>query len=189
VAIGFFSLVADENDHARCGQATEAVRSLLGVRVDESWPLASGAEEGVRFESGEESRVRDWSEWLEPEGAQVVASYTSGVLEGLPAVTRNKLGRGAVYYCSARLDRAGFAAIARLLLEEAGAAPLFETPPGVEVTRRSADNRHYIFLLNHSTEAVEVDLGGSRAVDLLGGGPVAGRIRLEALGVAVLREA
>lgn len=33
--------------------------------------------------------ARGWSEWLEPEGGEPVASYTSGVLAGRPAAIRH----------------------------------------------------------------------------------------------------
>jgi beta-galactosidase len=188
LAVGLFSLVVDENEHARCGAALEPVRRLLGVRVDEAWPLRHDAEETVHFDEGEGSRVRDWTEWLALEGAAAIAHYASGVLEGLPAVVRNVLGDGVVYYCSARLDPDGFARLARRLTREASVAPLLDASAGVEVTRRSADDRSYLFLLNHTDAERVVDLGGIQGFELLGCSEVSDRITLDPLGVAVLRE-
>jgi beta-galactosidase len=188
LAVGLFSLVVDENDHARGGVALEPVRRLLGVRVDEAWPLQHGATETVHFDESEVSRVRDWAEWLELEGAAAIAHYASGPLKGLPAVVRNVLGEGVVYYCSACLDPDGFAGLARRLTREAGVAPLLDASAGVEVTRRSADGGSYLFLLNHTDGEKVVDLGGIQGLELLGSSEVSDRITLGPLGVAVLRE-
>ena len=133
-------------------------------------------------------RVRDWTEWLALEGAAAIAHYASGVLDGLPAVVRNVLGDGVVYYCSARLDPDGFAQLARRLTREASVAPLLDASAGVEVTRRSADDRSYLFLLNHTDAERVVELGGIQGFELLGRSEVSDRITLDPLGVAVLRE-
>ena len=53
---GFFSGVVDENDHVRTPQQTAALRRLLGVRVDEFWPIPPGEEIAVEHSSGASSR-------------------------------------------------------------------------------------------------------------------------------------
>ena len=186
VAIGFFSLVVDENDHARCNEELHPVHRLLGVRVDEVWPLPHDMDATVTI-GAETVGVRDWSEWLVLESALAIGSYASGPLTGRPAITRNDLGAGAVYYCSARLDASGFASLARFLAADAGVTPLIHTPENVEATCRTTRDSSYLFLLNHGDREVVVELGGRSGTDLLTGTPAGGRIKLEALGVAVLR--
>ena len=108
---GYFSGIVDENDHVRSPEQTAALRRLLGVRVDEFWPIPPGEEVGVELSSGGSAIARDWSEWLELDGGDAIASYTSGVLAGRPAVIRNAVDAGVAYYCSAGLDAAGLASI------------------------------------------------------------------------------
>ena len=91
---GYFSGVVDENDHVRSPEQTAALRRLLGVRVDEFWPIPPGEEIGVELSSGGSAIAREWSEWLELDGGDTIASYTSGVLAGRPAVIRNAVGDG-----------------------------------------------------------------------------------------------
>ena len=84
LAIGFFSGVVDENDHVRCGSDADVITRLLGARVDEVWPLVAGSEQRVAFRSGTQSVAREWTEWLEPDGAETLATYDDGPLAGLP---------------------------------------------------------------------------------------------------------
>ena len=178
---GFFSGVVDENDHVRSPQQTAALRQLLGVRVDEFWPIPPGEEIAVEHSSGASSIARDWSEWLVPDGGEPVAFYRSGVLDGLPAVIRNSVGAGVAYYCSAGLDAAGIATVVRAAREDAAVTPVADVPAGVEACRRSSASASYLFLLNHTEREVDVELPDGAEV-------VLGEVPLEPLGVAVVRE-
>jgi beta-galactosidase len=174
---GGFSGVVDEHDHIRAG----GLRALTGVVVDEFWPVPPGTEVEVAFAAGERAVAREWSEWLVAEGAEPVATYASGVLDGQPAVVRNRLGDGVVYYSSAGLDERGLGLLLGAAAREAGVEPVGHAPAGVELTRRGS----YLFVLNHNDEPVEVqDVEG---VDLLTGEAVNGSLRLEPLGAAVVR--
>jgi beta-galactosidase len=178
---GFFSGVVDENDHVRSPAQSAALRRLLGVRVDEFWPIPPGEEIAVELVSGESAVARDWSEWLEPDGGEPVAHYSSGVLAGRPAVIRNTVDAGTVYYCSAGLDATGLASIVRSACKDAAVHPVADVPTGVEACRRSSESGSYLFLLNHTEREVYVELPGTAEL-------VLGMIPLEPLGVAVVRE-
>ena len=65
-------------------------------------------------------------------------------------------------------------------------API-EVPSGVEVVRRRTENASFLFFLNHNAEAAEIQLK-ERAHDLLTGSEYEGKLSLEPLGVAILRE-
>ena len=187
LVLGCFSGVVDENDHARLDAADAGFRRLRGARVDEYWPLADGEEASVSLAGGSRVPVSDWCEWIEPEGAEVLASYESGPLMGRPAVLRNRVGKGVVYSSSARLGAGGWAELLAPALEEAGVEPVGRATRGVELCRRSSDETSYLFVLNHTDEEVIVE--GPRGVDLLTGGTLDGLVRLGPLGVAVVREA
>jgi beta-galactosidase len=60
------------------------------------------------------------------------------------------------------------------------------TRPGVEVTRRTAeDGRSWVFVVNHTDEPASCELTGH---DLVADRPVTGVLELAAGGVAVVRE-
>jgi beta-galactosidase len=181
--VGPFSGIVNENDHIRLGGYPGAFRELLGVRVEEFYPLGEG--ETVALSDGSTGQV--WSELTHSDGADVVATYASaGAPHGGPAITRNTRGDGAAWYLGTRLDDASRARLLGRICAEAGVSAR-ATPDGVEVVRRRHvnDGSSYLFVLNHSDRAATVAGAG---VDLLTGVGHAGAITVAAGGVAVVRE-
>ncbi|MFJ8659749.1 beta-galactosidase [Streptomyces sp. NPDC093795] len=175
-----FSGAVDERLHARLGGYPAApLRAALGIRIEEYRPLRR--DEVTVLSDG--SRGTAWSESLRTEGAEVLATYTEGMLAGGPALTRHGYGAGAGWYLSTRLDDTGYAALVSRLLDEAGVVEeLPGLPSGVEaVTRHAADGRRWHVLVNHRADAVPLP---EPAHDLLVGGPVR---QLPPGGCAVLR--
>ncbi|WP_329087284.1 beta-galactosidase [Actinomadura citrea] len=180
---GFFSGIVDEHDHVHLGGYPAPLRDVLGVVVDEFWPVPDEASVEVAF--GDRTVPATlWSEWLETIGAETVAAYASGALAGRPAVTRNAHGAGRAWYVSCHLgERIG------LVLDEAfadaGVRPVHAVPDGVEAVRRDGPAASYLFLLNHRD--AETDVPVPDGVDLLSGTAVRDTLRLPPLGAAVLR--
>ena len=179
--VTYFSGIVDEHDHIRLGGYPGAYRDLLGVHVEEFFPLRAG--ETVRLDDG--ARADVWTEWLHAEGAEVLAAYTDGPLPGVPALTRNAVGAGAAWYVGTRLDDDATDRLVARLLAEAGVRPPVSAPPGMEVVRRRADDRSWLFLINHTTEPVRLPVTG---VELLGGARCDGELEVPAGEVAVVRE-
>jgi beta-galactosidase len=181
VVVQHFSGVVDDRLHARLGGFPAApLREALGIRVEEFRPLAR--DERITLSDG--SHATAWSESVRAEGAEVLATYTHGMLAGSPALTRHRHGEGHGWYLSTRLDDADYAALVAGLLESTGVGPALPgLPPGVEtVTRHGEDGRRWHVVLNHRAEAVALP---GAAFDLLTGGAVD---EVPAGGCAVLRE-
>jgi beta-galactosidase len=181
VVVTYFSGIVDENDHVRLGGYPGAFRHLLGLTVEEFFPLRQG--ETVRLDDGSSADV--WTEWLHPRGAEILASYEDGPLPGVPAVTRHGRGHGTAWYVATRLDDKGTADLVERLLRAAGVEPVAGSQPGVEVVRRSGSGRSYLFVLNHTADDASVDAHGE---DLVSGRRCAGRLEVPAGAVAVVRE-
>jgi beta-galactosidase len=189
---GFFSGIVDELDHIHQGVDGTGggypgpLRDLLGVVIDEFWPVADG--DTVPVVVGERATTAVlWSEWLDVTTAEVVGRYGGdGPLAGRPAVTRNHFGSGEAWYLSCHLGSDVDLVLAEALAA-AGVEPVWPAPPGVEVTRRIGPDTSYLFLLNHHDSAVELTSLPSDAVDLLTGLGVGVSLRLPPLGVAVLQ--
>jgi beta-galactosidase len=175
LVVGCFSGIVDENDHVRLGGYPGAFRDLLGVRVEEFFPLAAGGT--VRLSDGSTGLV--WSELAHSTGAEVIASYVGGVLDGGPAITRH----GRAWYLGTRLDGASRARLLQRVCAEAGVTA---GPGNVEAVRRHGENASYLFLLNHDDRATTVAASG---IDLLTGDRHEGAVTMPAGGVVVLREA
>jgi beta-galactosidase len=176
LVVWYFSGIADPAPRVRLGGHPGALRDLLGVRVEEWLPLASGA--SVALSNGSSGSL--WSERVHLAGAREVASYADGVLAGLPAVTRHDVGSGLAFYVSTTLASEDLSAFLGAVCAEAGVAPVLpDLPPGVEAVRR-VDPDHVV-VINHTGVDCALPLSGT---DLVTGAEFAGT--LAAGGVAVL---
>jgi beta-galactosidase len=177
--------VVDERHQARLGgYPAEPLRRALGVRVEEYRPLAASG--SVRLSDGSAGTV--WSELLAADGAEAVASYTSGALAGRPAVTRHTYGEGTAWYVSTRLDGPSYADLLARVLAAASLTPEAEVPRGVEAVRRwsPTGDTSWLFLLNHTAAEVTLPAAGH---DLLTGRTTpAASVTLAPGGAAVLRQ-
>ncbi|WP_214323186.1 beta-galactosidase [Nonomuraea sediminis] len=164
LVVGPFSGVVDPNDHVHPGGAPGPLADLLGIAVDEFWPLPDGATQETTA-----GTARTWAEWIRVQDAEVVATYQGGELDGLPAVTR----KGNAYYVSCLLDDP----TAILSIEG------LDLPDGVEATRRE----NYLFLLNHATTPKKVILPAPGR-DLLTQQDLEGEIEIAPRDAIVLKE-
>ncbi|HUA91846.1 MAG TPA: beta-galactosidase [Terracidiphilus sp.] len=147
------------------------------------------AELGIQFAGNEAVfKPRSILESLRLDGAEAIASVRGGgPMEGKPAVTRNRHGRGWVYYAGVDSSDDGlYETIARLLGTTANLTPLINVPYGVEVTSREDSGNTYYFLLNLTEEAHgKIELPRPMK-DLIHGEDNVTRISLGPLEVAVL---
>lgn len=182
----YLSGTADEHARVRTGGYPGALRELLGIRVEEFHPVA-GAPVAVSGTDGADlGRAHRWSERVHLAGAEAVARYVGGPLDGLPAVTRAARGSGSAWYVSADLTDEALGAV----LAAAAPSPRPAPPPGVEVVRRPSDRGDWVFVLNHGTRPHTVDaasLGlGPGARDTVSDAPAQG-LRVPPGGYAALR--
>jgi beta-galactosidase len=184
VVVTYFSGISDEDDHVRLGGYPGAFRDLLGVRVEEFFPLGPGGTVALADGTG-----TWWSEDVTAlPGTEVVTTYAAGPLVGRPAVTRRagEGDAGSAWYLSTLPDEATLGALLDDVLSAGGVEPaVADLPRGVETTRRSDGARSWLFLLNH-TDAEQVV--AANGYDLVADAPVDGPVRLAPGGVAVLRE-
>ena len=183
--VSFFSGVVDEQDAVFAGGWPGPLREVLGLAVEEHWPLAPGETLGLRGPDGTAlGTASQWTEVVIPAGAEVVAQLAGGDLSGGPAVTRHRHGDGVATYVATRPDPDALAALLAAACADAGVdGPPLQAPPGVEVVRRG----DAVFLLNHTEEAVTVPLARS-AASLLDGTRHEEAVELAPGGAEVLAE-
>ncbi|MGC0415631.1 beta-galactosidase [Embleya sp. AB8] len=180
--VGPFSGVVDPADRVHPGGAPGPLRELLGLSVDEFWPLADGAVQGVRYADGTAGTATRWAEWLRLEGAETIADYTDGDLAGQPAITRH----GRVGYVGCALE--DVTPVLTDALTRAGVRPVADVPPAVEACLRVGPDAAYLFLLNHGTTTAALTLRAP-GTDLLTGRDLAGSIEIGPRDAVVLRTA
>ncbi|MFU8854499.1 beta-galactosidase [Micromonospora sp. SL1-18] len=187
LVVSFFSGIVDESDRAYLGGYPAPLRDVLGLRIDEFWPLPTGGTVELDI-AGQRHTGTVWSEWIETEGAEVVATFADGELAGRPAVTRHVYAAGAAWYLATRPEPATMRALLDRIRGEAGVEPVLpDLPAGLQAVVRHGPDRSYLLLLNHSSEVVTVALPAP-AVDLLGDRERAvAAVSLAPRGVAVLR--
>lgn len=200
VVVSFFSGVVDPCDRVHPGGYPGPLRDVLGVCVEEFWPLPDGGTVSVAM-PGRQATGTIWSEHIQPRGAETVATFADGELAGLPALTRHRHGDGTAWYLGTRLDPTGMRALLDRLCGDAGVrlalrglphadphADLHaDLPDGVQAAVRRGPDAAYLLLLNHTAGTRPVRLAGPMTDLLDGGGTVTDKITLPARGVAVLR--
>ena len=164
--------IADATSQIRLGGYPGAFRDVLGLRVEEFLPVDS-----VDLDTGD--RGTGWSERLRLEGAEALARYQGGQLDGLPAITRHH----NAWYVSTWLDDPSYKSLVDKVIRAAGITPP-DLPEGVEVITRSSGKTRWRFILNHTPHSVAFPGNG---VDLLTGETVGDEFTVPAGAWAVLR--
>lgn len=181
VVIGHLSGIVDEENRVRVVGYPGAFRDLLGVFGEEFTPLLEG--QRTALTSG--AIAEDWTERLRVISADTIDSYAEGVLAGLPAVTRRRVGEGQAWYVSADLQD-GFDDLVEAVVAASGITPRLPVVPGVEAVRRVSDDTSWLFLINHGDTPAVVR---ARGIELLTAKRCDGELSLAAGAVAVVREA
>lgn len=179
--VSYFSGIVDERNTVYLGGYPGAFRELLGVRVDEFFPLLR--DERVELDNGWTGSL--WTERVEAHEADVLASLRTGDLAGTPALTRRTAGRGSATYLAVRPDDSGLTALIAEFVAHAGLEPVAQGDPGLEMTRRVGEAGRFLFAINHTDRPLKVVVDG---VDLLTGERCAGATAVPAGGVRVIRE-
>jgi beta-galactosidase len=182
--VTYMSGVVDTNLHIFEGAFPGAFRDVLGVRVEEFFPLRQG--ETMSLDDGSSADV--WSELLHLEGATAIARYEDGPLAGVPAVTVNEFGEGRAWYLATRLEEDATDRLVKGVLRELKirpAIPLVTAPDGVEAVRRTGPQGSYLFLINHGSETAHIRATGH---DLVADKRVTGSLSVQPGAVAVVRE-
>ncbi len=163
------------------------LRTLAGVKVEDWTTLAKGETRSARLAGGQTLVMDTFVERLRPLEAERLGAWETedSLLSGSPAVTRNRVGKGAVYYIGGYLTAEAVATWVQIFSEEGSIAPVLAAPSHVEAISRRG-KQSYLVLLNHS--ANETHLTGLNGKDLLGTKPTAdGTIVLPPFGVVVLK--
>ncbi len=163
VVITYFSGIVDENDHIRLGGYPGAFRGLLGVQIEEFFPLHEA--ETITLSAYGSGAV--FSELGHVTGdTQVVAQYAEGPVAGSPAITRNEVGAGVAYYVGTRLSPPSTNQLLAEIVDDAGIHLPSAVADDVEVVRRSDGIRSWVFVINHSSVEAQLEIAG---VELISG--------------------
>jgi beta-galactosidase len=159
LVVGPFSGVADPDERVHTGGWPGPWMDMLGVRVEEHWPLPDDQLLDVTSASLGDFTATMWAEWATARGAETVAQVRGGPLHDRPVVLRNRFRAGVAWYVATIPSQDAMRRLLRRVCAEAGVAPVLpDLPPDVEAVRRG----DLVFLLHHDTGRVEIRREGRR---------------------------
>jgi beta-galactosidase len=186
----YFSGIIAEDGRAWLGGSPGPLRHALGIWVEEVDPLQPGKNNRVVISEGE--RVAPgtyacdlWCEVVHLEGARALARFGEDFYAGAPAITEHHFGLGRAYYVATRPEPALLSQLMGGLLADLEITAPLAVPTGVEVSKRCAGSREFVFVLNHQIEEQVIALPEPMH-DQLTGQFHEHQIRLAGRGVALL---
>ena len=190
----YLSGLVDEND--LCFVGDSPLRSLLGLWVEETDVLTGHDRQSLQFAPGNSLglggsyAVTHLADVIHLDTAQPLAHYGEDYYAGQPAVTVNEVGRGRVYYLSARTEPTFLHDFYTCLAENLGLARALPTPlpDGVTVQKRVRGREQFLFLMNFNTAPQQVNLGSALYQDAYSGEKVCATVILDGYGLRVLRQ-
>ncbi len=162
VVVGARSGVKDETNTVVNMRLPGLLAKLCGTVVEEYDSPAPGMTQALRFTTPDLSSASGntfaWCDILAPDGAQVIARYTTGHYADTPAITLNHVGQGNAVYIGTMGDAGLHRSLAKWLLKLAGVQAIIETTANVEVAERWHGANRLLFILNHTDQPQEVKL-------------------------------
>ncbi|OCT15390.1 beta-galactosidase [Paenibacillus pectinilyticus] len=188
----FFSGIVNEHDRVTLGGYPGELRSVLGIwaeEIDALFPDQSNQmqlnEQWGELEGSYQCGIL--CDLIHAEGAEVRAVYGKEFYKGMPALTVNKYGAGEAWYVASSPEPAFLQGLLSNLCREKGITAPLPHVPGVEVsTRTSADQKSYVFILNHNNEAAAIMLGDIKGTDLLSGEFIENEVTLQPKAVLII---
>lgn len=185
--LGAQSGLKDRNCHIVEATPPGLLIQLAGVEVEDWTMLAEDERRTAQFsDGGAEVALSTFVERLRPTRASIIASWLGDdpLLAGAPAITRNVVGKGVVYYIGGHSPADAVEVIAGHLLSTMTIGPIVEAGPDVEAIERMGSRRRYVCLCNHSSQKQVARR--VRGEELLSGVALAGEITLLPHGVAII---
>lgn len=147
---GYMSGIVNESDNVYLGGYPGPLRKLAGVWVEEIDALAPDQSNTVRLKSGNEYKCGFLCDVIHSEEAETIAEYTSNFYSGMPAVTKNKFGKGYVYYFGTKPEAECVNEIFGEILSSGIISSVLDENTELEVDVREKDGNKYFFIMNFS---------------------------------------
>jgi beta-galactosidase len=165
LVVSYFSGIVDEDDAVYLGGYPGVLKEMLGLTIGEFLPLHQNERAALTTDATAYGTI--WSEEITLQTAEAIHTFESGPAAGTPAVTRNRLEDGTVWYVATSPDPTTLQAILRKAAADADVPFDTTTPDTLElVHRHSANGTTYLFAINHADTPTALSATG---LDLLRG--------------------
>jgi beta-galactosidase len=190
VIAGFRLGVKDQHSRIVETPLPGLLRDVMGVELIDYQPIYS-EKQSVAFTgplAGPNADCHIWADILNPNQAEVLATYTGSGYTGKAAITSHTFGKGKAIYIGAHLEPADLARVLLTLIASSGVKSTIQAPAGVEVTSRRSDRGTLTYLLNHTATSQSAQITGSMK-DILTNTTYSGTVSIDPYGVRVLQPA
>lgn len=183
----------NETDLAYTGGYPGPLRGVLGVWVEEIDALFEEKHNKILMKQSfgpcrGDYRCGRLCELLHTDSASVLGTYGDDFYAGWPVVTENRREEGVAYYIGTCPEDDFLQHFYRTICADCGIFPPLEGSTGVEVRRRTQNEREFFFVLNHNDDVAYVNLGETEYVDLISDRVHSGDLPLRGYDVRILEE-
>lgn len=157
---------------------------LTGIEIDEFEVLPDKYSNAVTY-AGKEYRVNSWIDMIKPIKAETAATYLEKFYAGRTAISRNRFGKGTVYYVGVMGNQELIRDILSHVADERKVERL-SLPDEVYVAHRVSENSRYSFYMNYAREPRQVKVGGD-GINVMTGAPISGEVTIQGLDVLLVK--
>ncbi|HEX3020936.1 MAG TPA: beta-galactosidase [Lachnospiraceae bacterium] len=152
----YWSGLVDETD--LCFIKKQPLQEVLGLLSEEIDVINENYPNTVTY-LGKTFKVKDLCDVVRLLGAEALADYNEDYLAGMPALTRNRYGKGTAYYIASRNEEAFQKEFYQTIIKESNITQNLggNLPYGVTVTKRCGD-RDLLFVQNFNSSKCKVTL-------------------------------
>ena len=134
------------------------IESLAGIEEQEQFALIKQETTPITY-AGTDFTGSLWYDVFKPTTASVLATYQSRFLKGKPAVVKNRIGQGTIYYIGTVPSDAMIDTLMKDLLANATIIPLARaTDKLVDITTLKKGNTSYVYAINFSDKDQVIQL-------------------------------
>lgn len=148
--------------HGKCVRALlpGLARELTGTDVEEYSFVPPDETEIYADWKGSKLKVSVFMDMLNPMGTDTVilARYGNGMYEGEGALTERSLGKGKVYYFGGAFDEQTTRIFLNRLRATEPYGEVLGLPECCELAVRKKEDTEYLFVLNYTKDAVQIDV-------------------------------
>ncbi|MFP5039835.1 beta-galactosidase [Parasediminibacterium sp. JCM 36343] len=139
----------------------KGIESLAGIEMEEQFALIKQENTAIDFPSHSINQGYTGSLWYDhfkPLSAEVLATYQSRFLKGKPAVVKNRVGKGAVYYIGTVPSDSMINELVHDFIANAHISPLAKCANKLVDITELKDKKSYMYAINFSQEDQPIEL-------------------------------
>lgn len=191
--VGAISATRDMHNNVVTQTAPGSLADLTGITVTDYTRVNEPRHRPMAIDFDNDTPPIAGEHWIESlataSDVEVIGRWRGQWLDGQPAVTQRKFGKGHVFYAGAWLTPSLIQALLPNLIERAGIKPLIENlPPRVEAVQRVGADHRLTFIMNHGASPATLTLPADAQVMVSDAAESTPSV-LPSLGMQILRSA